>query len=93
MPYRLLEPRFPLGEVYMTTVAAEGTDPEEIMRMIRRHHCGDWGDLGDGDKQANEDALPYGERILSRYDLESGSFYLVTEADRSMTTVMRVEEY
>jgi len=51
------------------------------------------GDLGEGDKQANEEALTRGERILSRYDLEAGSFYIVTEADRSMTTVMRVEEY
>ena len=93
MPYRVLEPRFPLGEVFMTAVAAEGTDPDEIMKIIHRHHCGDWGDLGEGDKQANEEALTHGERILSRYDLEAGSFYIVTEADRSMTTVMRVEEY
>ena len=93
MPYRVLEPRFPLGEVFMTAVAAEGADPDEITKILHRHHCGDWGDLGEGDKQANEEALQSDERILSRYDLEAGSFYIVTEADRSMTTVMGVEEY
>ena len=93
MPYRVLEPRFPLGEVFMTAVTAEGTDPDEITKILHRHHSGDWGDLEAGDKQANEEALTHGERILSRYDVEAGSFYIVTEADRSMTTVMRVEEY
>jgi hypothetical protein len=66
---------------------------EDLHRILHRHHCGDWGDLGDGDKRANEEAIQTDERILSRYDLECCSFYIVTEADRSMTTVMGVEEY
>jgi len=93
MPYRLMEPRFPLGEVYASAGVATRLVEEDLHRILHRHHCGDWGDLGDGDKQANEGALRSDERILSRYDLECGSFYIITEADRSMTTVMGVEEY
>jgi hypothetical protein len=93
MPYRLLEPRFPLGEVYTSADAAERLAEEAMFQILHRHHCGDWGDLGDGDKQANEEAIQTEARILSRYDLESGSFYIVTEADRSSTTGMGVGEY
>jgi hypothetical protein len=93
MPYRLMEPRFPLGDVYASATTAARLGEDELLQILHRHHCGDWGDLGDGDKQANEEAIQIGARILSRYDLECGSFYIVTEADRSVTTVMGVEEY
>ena len=93
MPYRLMESRFPLGEVYASEGATKRPLEEDLHRILHRHHCGDWGDLGDDDKQANEEALQSDERILSRYDLECGSFYIITEADRSMTTVMGIEEY
>lgn len=66
---------------------------EDLSRILRRHHSGHWGDLGDGDKQANEEALQSEERILSRYDLECSSFYIITAADRSVTPVMGVEMY
>lgn len=93
MPYRLMEPRFPLGEVYASAGAAGRLVEDALLQILHRHNCGDWGDLGEGDKRANEEALRSDERILSRYDLECGSFYIITEADRSMTTVMGVEEY
>ncbi len=93
MPYRLMEPRFPLGEGYASAGAAERLSEEALLLILHRHHCGDWGDLGEGDRQANEEALQSGERILSRYDVDCGSFYIVTEADRSSTTVMGIEEY
>ena len=93
MPYRLMEPRFPLGEVYTSATTAARLAEDALLQILHRHHCGDWGDLGDGDKQANEEALQTDERLLSRYNLECGSFYITTEADRSMSTVMRVEEY
>ena len=93
MPYRLMEPRFPIGEAYTSAIAAERLPEDALLQSLHRHHCGDWGDLGEGDKQANEEALQTDERILSRYDLECGSFYIITEADRSVTTVMGVEEY
>ena len=93
MPYRLMEPRFPLGEVYASAGSAERLAEDALLQILHRHHCGGWGDLGEGDKRANEEALQSDERILSRYDLECGSFYIVTEAVRSVTTVMSVEEY
>jgi|GEM_PF-904661 len=92
MPYRLMEPRFPLGEVYGSTTA-ERLGEDALLQILHRYHCGDWGDLGEGDKRANEEALEGDERILSRYDLECGSFYIITEANCSVTTVMAVEEY
>jgi hypothetical protein len=61
---------------------------------MRRHHCGDWGDLTEEDKQANEDALVHGDRILSHYKLTDGRrIYIITEADRSSTCILLPEEY
>jgi len=68
MPYRLKEPRFPLGEIYASAGVAARLKEEDLHRILHRHHCGDWGDLGDGDKRANEEALRSDERILSRYE-------------------------
>jgi len=89
MGYRILKPLFPLGNVYLTAgVAALELDPDEIARLLHRHQCGDWGDLDDEDKAANERDLKLGERLLSRYDTEAGPLYVITERDRSMTTVL-----
>jgi len=94
MGYRILKPLFPLGKVCLAAgVAALDLDPEEILRLVHRHHCGDWGDLDDEDKAANDRDLREGGRLLSRYDIEAGSFYVITEWDRSVTTVMLMEEY
>lgn len=77
----------------MSATTAERLKEEALLQILHRHHCGDWGDLGEGVKQASEEALHTGERLLSRYDLECGSFYIVPEANRSLTTVMGVEEF
>lgn len=61
---------------------------------LDRHHRGDWGNLGLSDKQANENAVLHGGRILSKYLLKDGTpIYVITEADRSYTTVMMVGDY
>ena len=94
MGYRILKPLFPLGNVYLTAgVAALELDPENIAQLLHRHQCGDWGDLGDEDKQANDRDLKCGERLLSRYDTEAGPLYVITERDRSTTTVLLRNEY
>ena len=94
MGYRILKPLFPLGNVYLTAgVAALELDPDKIARLLHRHQCGDWGDLDDEDKQANERDLKCGERLLSRYDTEAGPLYVITERDRSTTTVLLRNEY
>lgn len=92
MPYHLVTPRFPVGRTVATLGAlALGID---LAAYMRRHHCGDWGNLCDEDKQANEDALVHGNRILSHYKLGGGRrIYIITEADRSLTTVLLPEEY
>ena len=66
MGFRLMQPRFPLGRIFATPGAlALGVD---LAGYLRRHHCGDWGDeLCAEDKQANEDALRHGTRLLSRF--------------------------
>lgn len=62
--------------------------------LLDRHCHADWGDLGEDDRLANESALANrNDRILSRYDLAVGSFYVITEADRSLTTILLPEEY
>jgi hypothetical protein len=92
MAYRIMQPRFPLGKTVATPAAmALGLD---LASYMHRHHCGDWGDLEEGDKQMNEDALTNGDRILSHYRLGGGRrIYIITEADRSSTCILLPEEY
>ena len=64
-----------------------------LSQFIERHHNGDWGDLDEEDKQANEDALVHGGRIFSSYLTNQRKIYVISEADRSMTTVLFATEY
>ena len=92
MAYHIMEPRFPLGKTVATPGAlALGID---LASYMHRHHFGDWGDLCDEDKQANEEALEQGFRILSCYRVGGGRrIYIITEADRSSTCILLPEEY
>jgi len=92
MAYRIMQPRFPLGRTVATPGAIElGID---LASYMHRHHCGDWGDLDECDKQSNEEALEEGLRILSCYRVDGGwRIYIITEADRSSTCILLPEEY
>ena len=93
MPYEIMQPRFPVGMTYATPGAlALNVD---LTRYLHRHHCGDWGDeLCAEDKAANEQALKDGSRLLSCYRTPAGDrLYIITEWDRSMTTIMLPSEY
>ena len=92
MSYRIMEPRFLLGRTVATpAVMALGID---LSSFMHRHHCGDWGDLCEEDKQANEEALAEDFRILSCYHAGNGRrIYIITEADRSSTCILLPEEY
>ena len=70
-------------------------DPrKEGFKLIARHWMGDWGDMDDHDKGMNDEALVAGSRILSRYEMEPGwTIYIITEADRSATTILLSDEY
>ena len=93
MPYEIMQPRFPVGMTYATpgALALE----VNLTRYLHRHHCGDWGDeLCAEDKAANEQALKDGSRLLSCYRTPAGDrLYIITEWDRSMTTIMLPSEY
>lgn len=96
MAYGLLTPRFELGRTVATAAAvALGVD---LIPYLRKHHCGEWGDLSEDDKKANEDALDSDLRIFSKYHVkdESGRahpIYIITEHDRSRTSIMLASEY
>ena len=86
--------RFPLGRTVITRGALGTLDEADVLAGIARHASGDWGDLCPEDKEANEDALRVGARVLSAYHTDSGrKFWIITEADRSVTTVLLPEEY
>lgn len=92
MGYKLQVPRFELGQIYATSGAM--LLEIDFRPYILRHAMGDWGDLGDEDKQTNEEALALGDRIFSAYQInEKVRIYIITECDRSMTTILLASEY
>ena len=88
------ERKLPLGQTVATPgVLAELTRPD-IWKALRRHECGDWGVVDDEDKAANDAALVNGSRVLSAYRSANGvKFWIITEWDRSVTTVLLPSEY
>ena len=65
---------------------------EEVLTALRRHRQGDWGDLLPEDAIANDLALEQGGRLFSAYGLGRDRFWIITEADRSVTTVLMAED-
>ena len=83
-----------LGQIVATPNALELVSQAEITKALQRHVTGDWGDLDAEDKQVNDDALVEGTRILSAYRTANGTkFWIITEADRSATTVLLPDDY
>jgi hypothetical protein len=85
--------RFPLGQLVITSNANERLTPEEIADGIVRHARGDWGGVGLADAAENELSLREGFRLLSAYGKGDRRFWVITEADRSVTTVLLPEDY
>ena len=85
--------RFPLGDVAVTANASLRLATEEVVTALRRHACGDWGDLPAEDTLANELALQRQERLFSAYGSGRHRFWVITEADRSVTTILLPEDY
>lgn len=69
------------------------TSAELITIISTRHVCGDFGDLCTEDKAQNNLSIKNGGRILSKYTVKGITFYVITEADRSVTTFLLPEEY
>ena len=88
------EPKFCLGQLCITPAASEAVPPEEVLEAVARHAAGHWGELDQHDRQANEDALRQGGRLFSVYATRQGQkFYVITESDRSATTLLLPEDY
>ena len=87
---------FPLGDLVATPGALSILENCGIipMSLIARHGQGDWGDVSPLDAQANADALSLGGRLLSSYTLAGDTkLWVITEADRSATTILLPSEY
>ena len=85
----------PLGGVVATPGALQllmeiGEDP---FGYLARHATGDWGELCAFDRRQNEIALRDGYRVFSSYDVPTGRVWIITEADRTVTTILLPEEY
>jgi hypothetical protein len=87
---------FPLGRIVLTrgSIAAFEQAKDEPWRYIALHSSADWGEVDTEDWKANDNALLEGLRILSAYQIKSGErVWIITEADRSATTVLLPSEY
>ena len=87
---------FPPGQFVATPGALQALAQadESPLDYLRRHLAGDWGDLDEEDRQENTMSLVHGLRLLSAYTLQNGTrLWIITEADRSATTLLLPEEY
>jgi len=85
---------FSLGRVIITQNAADELPPVDVMNGLSRHAQGDWGDLDAEDRLSNEQALVDDTRLLSVYQATTGrKFWIITEWDRSATTILLPEDY
>ena len=89
---------FNTGRSVMTrAIAITSSDEPKFANFVRtsyiRHISGDWGDLDERDKKANDEALKTDDRILSTYNMDNRKIYIITEWDRSATTIMFADEY
>ena len=85
---------FELGRTVITRNALDTLDPDDVQAALTRHaHC-DWGECCAEDAQENDLSLREGCRLLSVYhDRKGVKFWVITEADRSATTVLLPEDY
>jgi len=91
------QPLFPLGHILatpgvLTALEKAGQTPLEFLAL---HVSGDWGELCEEDRKENQFSLERGFRLLSSYRTNAGDakLYVITEADRSVTTILLPEEY
>ena len=83
------------GKPFSVQQVAQADDPMSlVLPYVRRHVSGDWGEVGREDWAANDKALKVGARLFSAYQLVAGArVWVITEADRSSTTVLLPDEY
>lgn len=90
---------YSLGKVVMTNgisnkMAESEKFANEITNCLKRYITCDWGNMCDEDKEMNDNALRTGAaRVLAAYDTSEGRVYIITEQDRSYTTILFADEY
>lgn len=90
------QPLFETGRIQATPGALEtlSSDGDDILSLVGRHVAGDWSEMSAEDQQANRRSLADGTRIFSAYRTRNENrIWIITEADRSATTVLLPEEY
>src|SRR5687767_3754775 len=95
-PKRSILRHFSLGQIVITANARDTLPPADVLQALTRHAAGDWGDIDEEDRQENELSLREGFRLLSVYHTSENppqKFWIITEADRSATTVLLPEDY
>lgn len=88
--------KFPLGQLVATPGAlqAMGRAGQSPVVFLERHRCGDWGEVCPADARLNDEALQEGGRLLSSYRTIKGEvLWIITEFDRSVTTILLPDEY
>jgi len=100
----IINPIFPTGQLVITrgvyNLAMENSDFAQFIRKsLNRHVTGDWGEMTNEDKEMNDQSLKEGERLLSAYSDDRfpkhgfSTLWIITEADRSATTILFPDEY
>ena len=86
--------KFELGQVQITPGVFDEVDLKDVTTGLIRHTGGDFGDVSEEDRALNEEAVETGDRILSAYHDRNGvKFWIITEWDRSATTILLPSEY
>lgn len=85
---------FPMGRIVMTRGVQASIAADEILVAVIRHSQGDWGNLCEEDEKRNDEAMVYSMRLFSQYLASDGTkFWIITEQDRSYTTILLPNEY
>jgi hypothetical protein len=97
-------PLFKLGRIVVTPAALGWLErfAVDVFALLQRHQCGDWGLVCEEDSKANDRAVAHGARVLSSYAIDpsqpsrghgDNTLWIITEADRSATTVLLPDDY
>ena len=92
-PVILAKTRFSLGQLVITANAHTCISQSSVTEALRRHAGGDWGEVCREDANSNAQALRHGGRLMSVYTEDKTRFWVITEADRSVTTVLLPQDY
>jgi hypothetical protein len=93
--YTVEDAKFPLGQLVITSGASEALTGSQLRPILARHQRGDWGAVGSEDARYNDQDLKSGNRLLSAYYAQPDDVkvWVITEWDRSLTTILLPSEY